>query len=298
MFEAAVTWAKEYGDVLGTIGFLFALTTVVYTNGRVIMLRLRGQPVAPVEPPLALSTISATTDLAPVVNEYGDKTPIAVTTPSLLGQVEQHFSQGLAEDIITDLQSLGFAVPDITTVDAYLSRGESLQAIARQMQVPFVLTSSVRRQDDRVRISVKLIAQSGAVTWSERFDSEGDDLMAIQTQTAGLIAKGVAQVIKPKNVIVDPSTGRAFATREQALRVVSSPKSRLTAFMLCAPLLGIFGAHRFYVGRPWTGTLYFCTAGLFLFGWLIDCVLIILGMFADGNNKPLAFWRPDPLVVR
>lgn len=39
-------------------------------------------------------------------------------------------------------------------------------------------------------------------------------------------------------------------------------------------LLGFTGAHRFYYGRPISGTIWFFTGGLFLVGWLIDLFLI------------------------
>jgi TM2 domain-containing membrane protein YozV len=39
-------------------------------------------------------------------------------------------------------------------------------------------------------------------------------------------------------------------------------------------IFGIFGAHRFYYGRPVSGTIWFFTAGLFLIGWLVDLFLI------------------------
>ncbi|WP_204996051.1 MULTISPECIES: TM2 domain-containing protein [Spongiibacter] len=39
-------------------------------------------------------------------------------------------------------------------------------------------------------------------------------------------------------------------------------------------LFGFMGAHRFYLGRPISGTLYFFTLGLFFIGWIIDLVLI------------------------
>ena len=39
-------------------------------------------------------------------------------------------------------------------------------------------------------------------------------------------------------------------------------------------LFGFTGAHRFYYGRPISGTIYFFTLGLFLIGWLIDLFLI------------------------
>ena len=39
-------------------------------------------------------------------------------------------------------------------------------------------------------------------------------------------------------------------------------------------IFGFMGAHRFYYGKPWTGTLYFFTLGLFFIGWIIDLFLI------------------------
>ena len=39
-------------------------------------------------------------------------------------------------------------------------------------------------------------------------------------------------------------------------------------------VFGFTGSHRFYYGKPITGTIWFFTAGLFLIGWIIDLVLI------------------------
>ncbi len=39
-------------------------------------------------------------------------------------------------------------------------------------------------------------------------------------------------------------------------------------------LFGFLGAHRFYYGRPISGTVYFFTFGLFFIGWIIDLFLI------------------------
>lgn len=39
-------------------------------------------------------------------------------------------------------------------------------------------------------------------------------------------------------------------------------------------VFGFMGAHRFYYGRPVSGTIYFFTLGLFLIGWFIDLFLI------------------------
>ncbi len=39
-------------------------------------------------------------------------------------------------------------------------------------------------------------------------------------------------------------------------------------------IFGFTGAHRFYYGRPISGTVWFCTLGLLGIGWLIDFFLI------------------------
>jgi TM2 domain-containing membrane protein YozV len=48
--------------------------------------------------------------------------------------------------------------------------------------------------------------------------------------------------------------------------------SKLVGYLLW--IFGFTGAHRFYYGKPVTGTLWFFTLGLFGIGWLIDFFLI------------------------
>ncbi len=49
-------------------------------------------------------------------------------------------------------------------------------------------------------------------------------------------------------------------------------------------IFGFTGAHRFYFGRPVTGTLWFFTAGLCGVGWLID-LFLIAGMDARADRR-------------
>lgn len=39
-------------------------------------------------------------------------------------------------------------------------------------------------------------------------------------------------------------------------------------------IFGFIGSHRFYFGRPVSGTIYFFTLGIFLIGWIVDLFLI------------------------
>ncbi len=52
----------------------------------------------------------------------------------------------------------------------------------------------------------------------------------------------------------------------------SSTHSVLLGYIIW--IFGFLGAHRFYYGKPKTGTLYFFTFGLFFVGWVIDLLLI------------------------
>ncbi|NCN28166.1 TM2 domain-containing protein [bacterium] len=49
-------------------------------------------------------------------------------------------------------------------------------------------------------------------------------------------------------------------------------------------IFGFTGAHRFYYGKPFTGTIWFFTLGLLGIGWLID-LLLIPGMDAQADLR-------------
>lgn len=57
-------------------------------------------------------------------------------------------------------------------------------------------------------------------------------------------------------------------------------------------IFGFMGAHRFYYGKPWTGTLWFFTLGLLFVGWIID-LFLIPGMDRKADRRfrsgPISF---------
>lgn len=65
-----------------------------------------------------------------------------------------------------------------------------------------------------------------------------------------------------------------------------SSKSKWLALLLCFSL-GVFGAHKFYVGKNGAGLLYLFTAGFFGIGWFIDFFAILFGAFTDKWGRPL-----------
>ncbi|WP_083707470.1 NINE protein [Intrasporangium flavum] len=68
-----------------------------------------------------------------------------------------------------------------------------------------------------------------------------------------------------------------------------SDRSRLAATLLCF-FLGVFGVHRFYVGKVGTGVLQVVTFGGLGIWALVDLVLIIVGAFRDKQERLLVNW--------
>ncbi len=60
-----------------------------------------------------------------------------------------------------------------------------------------------------------------------------------------------------------------------------------------AVLLGFFGAHRFYVGKPGTGLLMLLTVGGCGLWWLYDLILLVAGEFRDGDGRRVVKWTAE-----
>ncbi len=70
---------------------------------------------------------------------------------------------------------------------------------------------------------------------------------------------------------------------------IASRKSRLIALILCW-FLGVFGAHRFYVGRGWSGVFMILTLGGIGIWTLVDLIVILCGDFKDKDGRKLLTW--------
>jgi TM2 domain-containing membrane protein YozV len=71
--------------------------------------------------------------------------------------------------------------------------------------------------------------------------------------------------------------------REAERRFVPGPVNYDLAWILLT-FLGLFGVHRFYMGKIITGLLYLCTGGLFLVGYLYD-FLTLNEQLSEVNGK-------------
>jgi TolB-like protein/Tfp pilus assembly protein PilF len=98
----------------------------------------------------------------------------------------EYFSDGVAEEILNALAKIDdLKVAGRTSSFYFKGRDETLAAIGSTLGVAHVLEGSVRKQDERLRISAKLLRVSdGVEVWSDTFDGTDADIFALQESIA------------------------------------------------------------------------------------------------------------------
>src|SRR5438128_514190 len=120
--------------------------------------------------------------------ELPDKPSIAVLPfANLSGDPEQeYFSDGMTEDLITDLSKLsGLFVISRYSVFTYKGKAVKVEQVGRELGVQYVLGGSVRKADNRVRITAQLVdTTTGYHLWAERYDRDLTDVFALQDEVS------------------------------------------------------------------------------------------------------------------
>lgn len=102
---------------------------------------------------------------------------------------QQYLSDGLTEDITTELARWRLlAVRSRSASFRYRGAAVDIERVVRELKVRFVVEGSVRRMQERVRISVRLVdADTGSQIWVERFDRPLDEIFAVQDRVVQTI---------------------------------------------------------------------------------------------------------------
>ncbi len=111
---------------------------------------------------------------------------------NISGDIQQeYFSDGITADLITDLSKIsGLSVIARNSVFAYKDSSIDVRQIGEELAVIYVVEGSVRKNNEMVRISARLIdASNGHNLWAERFDGSLENVFRLQDDvTARIIA--------------------------------------------------------------------------------------------------------------
>ena len=121
---------------------------------------------------------------------------------------QDYFSDGITEDIITDLSKVSsLFVVARTTAFTLRDKGLDIPQVARDLNVGHVLEGSVRKAEGRVRITAQLIdGVTGGHVWAERYDRDLKDIFALQDE----ISEAIVEALKVKLL---PDEKRAIEQR-------------------------------------------------------------------------------------
>ena len=97
---------------------------------------------------------------------------------------QEYFSDGMAEDIMTDLSEIsGLFVIARNSTFTYKGQAVDVRDVSKRLGVRYVLDGSVRKAGNRIRVNVQLIdAPTGGHLWAERYDSELEDIFSLQDE--------------------------------------------------------------------------------------------------------------------
>jgi adenylate cyclase len=145
---------------------------------------------------------------------------------NMSGDADQdHVADGIVEDITTELSRFRelFVIARNSSF-RYKGRVVDIRTVGRELGVRYVLEGSIRRDHDRVRITVQLInVVTGAHRWAERYDRGVKDIFAVQEDIAHTVAPLLAAHIgkaEAERTLLKPPT--SWQAHDYYLRALSA----------------------------------------------------------------------------
>jgi len=148
---------------------------------------------------------------APVQTAAASEKSVAVLFFENLGgsKDDEYFRDGMTEDIITELSKIKeLQVFPRAAVLAYRDKAVTGPQVGRELSAACVLSGSLRRAGNRLRITAQLIqTQTGHSIWAERYDRELKDVFEVQDE----IARSISQALRIK---LSPQEEKAIARKQ------------------------------------------------------------------------------------
>jgi TolB-like protein/Tfp pilus assembly protein PilF len=140
---------------------------------------------------LAPVSESTGTSPAPQENAVTDSIVVLPFANMSADPENEYFADGITEEIIDALSQIeGLLVVARSSAFSFKGKYVDLRTVGEQLKVRTVLEGSVRRADNRLRITAQLVSTAdGYHLWSERYERELKDVFAIQEEIAQAIAQ-------------------------------------------------------------------------------------------------------------
>jgi serine/threonine protein kinase/tetratricopeptide (TPR) repeat protein len=115
---------------------------------------------------------------------------------------DEYLRDGITEDIITELSKIrGINTYSRPTVLAFRDKQVTPGQIGQQLKAAYVLTGSLRRSGNRLRITTQLVdTNTDFPLWSERYDREMKDVFEVQDEIARKIAEALRVTLSPQEL--------------------------------------------------------------------------------------------------
>jgi serine/threonine protein kinase/tetratricopeptide (TPR) repeat protein len=115
---------------------------------------------------------------------------------------DEYLRDGITEDIITELSKIrGLNTFSRPTVLAFRDKQVTPVQIGQQLRAAYVLTGSLRRAGNRLRINTQLVdTHTDFPLWSERYDREMKDVFEVQDEIARKIAEALRVTLSPQEL--------------------------------------------------------------------------------------------------
>lgn len=148
-------------------------------------------------------------DTGPAVVDDGRPSIAVLPFVDMSAEKDQgYFCEGVAEEILnalTTIQKLNVAARSSSF--QYASGSGDVRRIGRELGVSTILEGSVRKSDNRIRVTAQLVkVADGYHLWSKTFDEELEDVFAIQDAIATGIAQALLEALSPGQKLVLKTT--------------------------------------------------------------------------------------------
>ncbi len=113
---------------------------------------------------------------------------------------QEYFCDGMTEEIIADLSKIQ-SLRVISRTSSMMLKGsrKDIHAIAKEIDVLYVLEGSVRKAGNKLRITAQLIdALNDAHLWAEKYSGTLDDVFEIQEEVSGSIVDALKLTLSPE----------------------------------------------------------------------------------------------------